>query len=62
MHCKHLKFIRTCQIDFLSRITHAHVKKRGTLNLLIQKLARLFFLFMKGEKKKKKNTLHIFQV
>ena len=51
MHREYLKFIRTCQIDFLSSVTRAHVTKLGALNLFIQKLVRLSFLFVICEKK-----------
>ena len=43
----------------MSHVTHAHTKKLGALNLFIQKLARLYFLFIIHEKKK---TFHIFQL
>ena len=49
---KHLKFVRTCQIDLAFVWHYPHVKKLGALNLFIQKLARLSFLFIIGGKKK----------
>ena len=48
--------LRSCQIDFLFSVTCAHAKKRGALNLFIQKLARRSFLFIIGEK----STLFIY--
>ena len=59
MFRKHLKFIRTCQTDFLFSVTRANVKKLGALNLFIQKLARLSFLFIIGEKKKHSSYISI---
>ena len=51
IYLKFSLFIRPCQIDLLFSVTRTHVKKLGALNLFIQKLARLSFLFVIGEKK-----------
>ena len=50
--------ISACQIELLFSVTRTYVKKLGTVNLFIQKLERLSFLFIIDEKK---STFHIFQ-